>query len=122
MALSSKQKVAIAQLADGASVQSAADTAGVHRRTVTGWKVQPAFAAELRQVQFSALEQLSARLLRQADQVAVAVGDGLVDPDIGIKLRAAQLWLDRVPGLLQLVDFEARLAALEMRINESETT
>ena len=122
MTLTHKQRVAVQALADGESVQAAADAAGVHRRTVTRWKGEdPAFVAELRHIQFGALERLSGLLLAQGDQVAGAVTDGLADGDMGIRLRAAGLWLDRVPGLLALVDFEERLRTLERRINEPES-
>ena len=117
MAINARQQAAVVALASGQAVGAVADLVGVHPKTVSRWRSDPAFVAALRAVQHDALERVLGGLLEQSVAVVGAVGDGLADVDPSVRLRAAGLWLSTVPALVELISFEDRIAKLENRIN-----
>ena len=117
MAINARQQAAVVALASGQAVGAVADLVGVHPKTVSRWRSDPAFVAALRAVQHDAMERVLGGLLEQSVDVVSAVGDGLGDSDNSVRLRAAGLWLSTVPALVELISFEDRIAKLENRIN-----
>lgn len=111
--LSPAQRRAIAELLESGNVSKAADVAGVSRVTVHRWMKQPAFRDALRAAEQDALDALQRRMLKLGDGAADALQDGLDASDLRIRLRAADTVLDRLLALRTLVDFDARLTALE---------
>lgn len=118
--MNARKQAALLALASGQPPGAVADEIGVHVKTLHRWRADPEFVAALRGVQSEALEQLLAGLLGQAGAVVGAVGDGLEDGDIGIKLRAAALWIGQVPALVELLSFEDRISRLENRSHEQK--
>ena len=117
MAINARQQAAVVALAAGQSVAVVASLVGVHPKTVSRWRSDPAFVVALRRVQHDAMERVLGGLLEQSVAVVGAVGDGLADVDPSVRLRAAGLWLSTVPALAELVNFADRIERLEDRIN-----
>lgn len=113
--LTTKQQAALACLLQGGSQQQAADAAGVNVRTLYAWRQHPEFAAELRageqELIASAVRALSALTRPAAGLLGRILADTEGKPSD--RLRAAGLVLQHVMELKQLVDLEARVAALE---------
>lgn len=107
------QKRAIAELLKSGNVSRAAEVAGVSRYTVHRWLKHPAFRDALRQSEQEALDALQRRLVSLADGAADALQAGLDSSDLRLRLRAADTILDRLLALRSLIDFDARLTALE---------
>lgn len=107
------QKRAIAELLTSGNVSKAADVAGVSRYTLHRWMKQPAFRDALRQAEQDALDALQRRLVTLGEGAADALQDGLGAHDLRIRLRAADTILERLLALRTMIDFDARLTALE---------
>ena len=105
-------------LLDGASVQGAADAAGVNRKTITRW-LQDATFWKLYQVNSRTTIELAARRLTgKLDGAVELLGQIMNDASApaGVRLRAAQLALDGALKLLEVADIQERLTALEERL------
>lgn len=116
--LTAKQVKALEALLDGDNVQTAAARAGVNRKTLGRWLTEPLFW-ELYQVNSRrALELAARRLTGKLDGAVELLGAVMDDSDAppGVRLRAAQLALDNALRLLEAVDIQERLAALEARL------
>lgn len=113
-ALTPAQQRALEALLLAGSITEAATLAGSTRQALHRWLADPAFVAALREAESEALAALSRRLVTQGEQAAAALTDAL-DPSQGIKdrLRAAEIVLNNLLKLRELLDFEQRLAALE---------
>lgn len=112
--LTQAQQRALEALLLAGSITEAATLAGSTRQALHRWLSDPAFVAALREAETQALAALSRRLVTQGEQAAAALTDAL-DPSQGIKdrLRAAEIVLNNLLKLRELLDFEQRLQALE---------
>lgn len=112
--LTQAQQKAVAALLQAPNVKEAAALAAVSRGTLYRWMADPNFATALKAAESEALAALSRRLVVMGDAAAAALGDALApERDIRDRLRAAQIVLDNLLKLKELLDFEQRLAALE---------
>lgn len=116
--LSGKQAEAAAILGSGGTVAEAAAAANVTPRTITRWRGDPAFAAEVRQLTATGLDTATRVLAAGAAAAArylceVAEGKSRADPN---RVNAARLVLTIGPELAASTDREARLAALEQAL------
>jgi len=113
-----KQVKALEALLDGANVQTAAERAGVNRKTLGRWLQEPAFW-KLYQVNSTRSLELAARRLTGKLDMAVDMLTSVMedeDAPAGVRLRAAQQVIDGSLKLLEVADFAERLAALEARL------
>lgn len=112
-----KQRMAIAALLADGDVSKAAAAAGVSRQTLYRWQRDDAFVAALREAESEAWRNLTRRMAGMGDAAANALSAALADDQpIAVRLRAVALLTERGPALLELVDLEARIAALEARL------
>ena len=112
--LTAKLRKALEVMIVTGSVEKAAIAADVGRTTIYRWQAEaPAFSEALRQAQTQALDGFMLELMSMTTQAAQAIRDGLDDPDIDVKLKAASLFSSRLLQFKQLHDLERRLAALE---------
>ena len=115
--LKPRQVAAIAALLATGKIPDASTAAGVSTKTVYAWLRQDAFKAELRQAESDALRGLARRLAGLGESAADALKDALdSEQNIGVRLRAADLVLSRVPALFELVNLVDRLERLEARL------
>jgi hypothetical protein len=112
-----KQLKAIEHLIMMGDVSSTAREVQVSRKTVYAWMKQPAFRAALADAQQEALQAVCRQLMTLRRRVVKALGDGLArEESMSNRLRAAELWLSKLPAWLQAADLEARVTELERRV------
>lgn len=111
--LSPKQLKTIETLLTQGSVDAAATAAGVSRNSIYKWFKDETFVSELRQAEAEALTSLSRSLVGLGDKATEALRAALDDIKPSVRLRAAEIVLNNLLRLRELVDIEARLAALE---------
>lgn len=112
-----RQRKAIEALLTQGSVKGAAEAAGVSRETIYRWMKRDWFRAALKEAEQVALESLGRALVRlgeKATQTLEEAMDGAGHEST--KVRAADIVLARLLQLRELVDLEARVAALEERL------
>ncbi|MBC7233106.1 MAG: hypothetical protein H5T68_07710 [Chloroflexi bacterium] len=119
--LTRKQRMAITALLTTATVREAAEQTGIGERTLYRWLAEPAFQQALIQAQGEVLRlstvRLAGLLAKALDVIGLDFEPGV---DGNIRLRAATAVLRHVAGLLEYVDLEGRVSALEQRIGEGE--
>lgn len=113
--LTAKQRRAIAALLSGATKTQAASAAGVTARTLARWRDDDAFSAELKRITRQATDDAAVRLSGMVDKSLTVIGSLLDDANAAdsVRLRAALATLDAHLRLLEVIDFDERLAALE---------
>ena len=96
-ALTSAQGNAIAHLAAGRTIVSAAEQAGVSRATVHNWLKLPSFQAALDQARQDFAAQFQAKLREITELALDTIRHTLTDPAISpaVKLKAALAVIDR---------------------------
>lgn len=119
--LTVKQRAAVDALLAHGDQRQAARAAGVNDRTLRRWMHDPLFAAALQEAQDTALDSVTADLVRAAGG-AVALLAATVDSDaapLGLRLQAARTLLDAALRWRELRGIEHRLAMLEDAIEGS---
>ena len=111
--LTTRQRKAIESLLTTGSRTEAVRAAGITRQTLSRWFKQPHFVAALRQAEAEALRGLSLSLLSLAEGAAGALAAGLEDESATVRLRAADLILQRLLQVREMLDWEGRITALE---------
>ena len=116
-----KMEGAIAALLTHPTIEDAARVAGVGEKTLRRWKKEPQFKAEYLQARKEVLLQSLARLQQATGAASVTILRLMADPKApaAVRLRAAECVLDRSSHGIEREDIEARLAALEAAISES---
>lgn len=117
--LTHRQQRAIIALLSTKSITEAAAQIGVTEKTIYQWMNQPAFKAGLISAEGEIIDRATRRLLTLHDQAINVFDEIMGDDDCapGTKLRAAQSILDYLLKLRELRNVEARLAALEEKVN-----
>ena len=111
-----RQARAIEALLTAPTIDQAAESAGVARRTIYRWLDDAGFRAALSAAEGKNLDRVTRRLLLLADKALNALESVLDDPrqaGAGNKRLAAQAVLDQVVKLRELRNVEQRLASLE---------
>ena len=119
--LSTKQRAAIAALLEGQTQAGAATAAGVNKRQVQRWLIQPDFAAELRKGSDAAIWAASARLAALTEHAVNAIATTMHDPTTpgaSARLRAADALLGHALRIREHADILERLAQLEKMLDE----
>lgn len=113
--LTTKQRRAVAALLTERTVEVAAQKAAVSQRTLMRWLADPAFRVAVRDAEAVAIDTAGRRLASLATDAADVYAGIFEDPTArpALKLRAAQLVLDHLLQLRELVQLEERVQALE---------
>lgn len=111
--LTPKQRQAIAALLSQPTLTAAAREAGVSREGLYRWLKEPEFSAALTAAESEHLQSVQRGLLAASERALVVLGNLLVSESESIRLRAALGILEQVIRLRALIDFDARLSALE---------
>lgn len=120
--LSSKQQKALTELLAQPSVKAAAVSAGVSEASLWRWLQVPAFQEALRQARGRVLE-CTLTALQSASQQAVEtlttiMKDSLAHPTA--RVSAARTVLEMTIKGREILEVEARLAALEQNLEKSD--
>jgi hypothetical protein len=118
--LGRKQEQAIAALLTRATVEEAAEAAGVSRRTLQAWLKLPAFAAEYGVARRAVVEEAVKNLQRAAGEAVVTLVANLDAPRSADAIRAARAILDLAIGALERDDLQQQLDDLKARLDEAE--
>lgn len=111
--LTLRQRKALETLVETGNVSQAADVAQVSRVTVHKWLKEEDFKAELRAAELDALEAFGRELVSLSRETAEVLRAALTDESTSVRLRAAQMVLDGILRVRELVSFEERLTTLE---------
>lgn len=109
---------AVVHLARGTTTDKAGEAVGVSGRTVRRWREDPEFEAEIEAARKALLAESVAVLTAAVRKAADTAMELLDDPSPGIRVRAVSEVFRALPILSEHAALEARLAALEARLNE----
>ena len=114
---STKQRAAIALLAQGVAKQTVAAELDVRPWTVSKWLRDPVFVDGLRQAQDEALGRVARRLTEGGAEMLDILGDIARDKKLSatVRVRAALGWLGQLWRAVELHDLAERIAALEQK-------
>jgi hypothetical protein len=105
----------VAALASGATLQQAAEAAGVHRRTVSRRNVDPAFRQRVQAMRAEMIGQALGRMADGMTEAADTLRSLLQAEGESVRLGAARAMLELGVKLRDAVELEARIAALEQQ-------
>lgn len=111
--LTTRQQQALVMIITGRSITDAAEAAHVRRQTVYGWLNQPSFRQVMEKEKTELLERISLSLTSLGDKAIRALDQALEDPNISVRLRAADIYFSQSRAYKDQVDFEKRLSELE---------
>lgn len=113
--LSPRQRRAIAALAAGESVADAATTAGVSDRTMARWGADPAFREALADAGREQIAAASRLMIARLDNAIGVIGSLMTDDTAPahVRLRAAQICVERAPALYDAADTRELLGRIE---------
>jgi hypothetical protein len=117
-----KKEQAIAALLSHRNVEEAARAAGLSANTLQRWIKDPEFDAAYREARRTAFEQSIARLQDGAGAAVTTVLKIMLDTNApaGIRLRAAEVVLERGAQAIEMGDLEARVVELERAANSAK--
>lgn len=115
LAISGRQRKAIAALLSSKNVPEAASAAGMGERTLYRYLGDPAFRLALADAEGEAIDGATRRLLAMQDLAIDTIAEVLRDSasSAGVKIRAAGQVLDYLLKLRELRNIEQRLVLLE---------
>ena len=113
--LTPKQTRALEMILTGSSVVEVAEAAKVSRGTVYNWLSQPIFTTAMNDEKALAMERLSLSLAALGVKAIKTLDDAMDDPEAGtsVKVRAADIVINRILSMREFVDVEERLVQLE---------
>lgn len=119
-ALTVKKRRAIVSLLSEDTVELAAQSAGISRRSLHRWMGESAFVAALRVAEDRALDAAVRRLLALSGAALGLLGEVLADDELapGVRVRASGLILENLLRIRSLRDVEERLSVLEARLKD----
>jgi hypothetical protein len=120
--LGRKQEEAIAALLTQRNIEEAARTAGISTRTLMRWLQVPEFQKTYREARRAAFGQSVARLQQASSAAVSTLLKIMIDPNspASSRVRAADSVLDHTLKAIELEDVEARLAALELAVEQTK--
>jgi phage terminase small subunit len=113
--LTPKRRAFVRALLVEKDTKAAAKAAGVAERTAYRWVGEPAIQGAILDAEGDALEAVTRGLLRLAHDAVDTLGDAMGDKEAATsaRVRAADIVLQRLLQLRELVTLEERLSALE---------
>lgn len=116
--LTPRQRRAIAALLQARNAAEAAGLAGIGKRTLYRWMLDPAFRAELTRAEAETIDAAGRRLLAGQDAALDVLSGMMADPNAtdANKRQAAQAWLDHTLRWRELRNVEERLTELEAAV------
>jgi len=115
MNLTTRQLNAIEALMSSTSIKAAALMASVSRRALTMWLQDEQFCAALRKAKGDALNHAVRRLTSLSGKAVDVLSDSMDGEKPEVRLRAADIALNRLLALGELHDLAERIAALELK-------
>jgi hypothetical protein len=117
-----RQQAFISALFEHSTIRAAAESVGVTDRTGRRWLADPEIIGALREAEAGALDAIQRSLTQLAADAVGALADALTDGDAGaaVKVRAADLILQRLLQFREAVGIEDRLLELEARLNDRQ--
>jgi hypothetical protein len=116
----SPKNAAVPLLARGASTDAVGEQLGVNGRTVRRWREDPEFEAEIEAARKALLSESVACLTAAVRKAAEVATELLDDPSPAIRVRAVSEVFRALPILSEHAALEARIAALEARLEEKD--
>lgn len=116
--LTAKQKLAIETLVATGSTSETCRQVGVSRQTVYRWLAEHEFKAALGEASADHLQEITRGLESLGELAIEKIREVLEDQysAAGVKLRAAQLVLENLLRLREMIDLEERITNLEERL------
>jgi hypothetical protein len=110
-----KMEEAVAALLTQRNIDEAARTAGIGTRTLLRWLKLPEFQGAYREARRQVFGQATARLQQGTSAAATTLLKTMLDPatPASVRVRAAEAVLDHAAKAIEILDIEARLAALK---------
>ena len=110
-----KKEEAIAALLTQRNLEDAAKATGVAHATLLRWIQEPEFDRAYREARRAAFGQSIARLQQASSAAVTTVLKMMVDANVpaSVRLRAADIVMERTSRAIELEDIEARLSELE---------
>ena len=120
--LTPKRRAFVRALLTEKDTRSAAKAAGISERTAYRWVQDPAIQAALLNAEGAALEQVTRGLLRLARGAVDTLEEAMDDTGArtSARVRAADIVLQRLLQLRELVTLEERISALEEITQQQE--
>jgi hypothetical protein len=113
-----RKRVFVEQYCAGKGVTEAAAAAGVSQRQAYRWLREPAVQAAIRAHGTDALRRTAAVLTLSGRDAAETLVAALSAEHWPVRLKAAELLLDRLLKFHEVLNLEARIAALEEKLRE----
>ena len=117
--MTGKQKKAIAALLSASTVREAATAAGISYATLRRWIAEDAAFRQEYNIELQSIIERAAAQARQGMIEAVIVLRGITadrEAPLNVRVSAARVLMENGPKLVEMQDFEARIAELEKRI------
>ena len=111
--ISRKRDSAIGALLSQPTISAAAEFVGIGEATLRRWLKEPGFLAAYRAARQDTLEHCVALLQKAGSDAVEAMQQSLQATSEGVRLRAACAILDYSMKGAEILDLEARIAALE---------
>jgi len=114
-----KKSKALAALLSGANAVEAAAAAGVVTNTIYKWQKDPEFTEALNAAKSEAMDRLGRSLSALGEKAVTTLDEVLDDPAAGpgVRVRAADIVLNRALAVRDAAEFEKRLSDLEKQLN-----
>lgn len=119
--LTTRQQQALVMIITGRSVADAAKAANVKRQTVYTWLNQPNFRQVMEKEKTELLERISLSLTSLGDKAIKALDQALEDPNISVRLRAADIYFSQSRAYKDQVELGARINALEDAVTQYQS-
>jgi hypothetical protein len=115
-----KQEEAIAALLSQRNLEDAARSIGLGTSTLLRWMKIPEFEAAYREARRAAFGQSIARLQQASSAAVSTLLKVMIDPNspASSRVRAADSVLDHTLKAIEIEDVEARVAALELAVEQ----
>lgn len=114
-----RQTKAVAALLTGATIEDAALTAGVSKRSLYTWLKDTEFSEALKKAEASALDEVGRRLVGLANTAIDTLSNVMKEPHIpgqNVKRLAARDILDLCLKWVEIREFEQRISILEEKV------
>lgn len=115
--LTARQQQALVMIITGRSIADAAQAANVKRQTVYGWLNQPYFRQELEKEKAGFMERISLSLTNLGEKAIQALDQALMDPNISVRLRAADIYFSQSRAYKDQVELTQRVNELEKAVS-----